>query len=207
MPLNGAVVVPLHTHHSSTAQEIQSHITVNLVQFVHIPAYSEMETLVSSTDKVKVRTTWMVEPASKWKLPVRVARALVTLGKGDVPYVRLINPGPTAVTMGKGTTVGLFERFDEANLAVVLPQEMDNANSDSTSTQLWTAIKDNQELESDQKKKLHQLLVEFKDIFPKTMETSVVLARYRIALTLKMPLPYDNILVGLPWQCKSNTGS
>lgn len=36
---NGTVVVPLHTHHSSTAQQIQSHITVNLVQSIHIPAY------------------------------------------------------------------------------------------------------------------------------------------------------------------------
>ena len=161
---NGAVIVPIHTHRSPTAQQIQSRITVNLVQTVHIPAYSEMETLVSSTDKAEVRTTWMVEPASNWKLPVRVARALVTLGKGDVP-VHLINPGPNAVTMVKGTTVGLLERFDEANLAAVLPQKMGNANSESMSNQLWTAIKDNQELESGQKMKLHHLLLEFKDIF------------------------------------------
>ena len=69
---------------------------------------------------------------------------------------------------------------------------------------IWTAIKDNQELETEQKKKLYQLLVEF---IPKKMETSVVLARYSIALTLEMPLSYANILVGLPQQCKSNTGS
>ena len=79
--------------------------------------------------------------------------------------VCLINPGPHAVTMAKGKMVGLLERFDEANLAAVLPQEMGNANLDSMSYQLWTAIKDNQELESEQKRKLHHLLVEFKGIF------------------------------------------
>ena len=158
---NGAVVVPLHTHHSPTEQQIQSCITVNLVQSVHIPAYSEMKTLISSTDKAEAGTTWMVEPASNWKQEVR---ALVTLGKGDVP-VCLINPGPTAITMVKGTTIRLLEIFDEANQAAVLPQEMGNDNSDSMSNQLWTAIKDNQELESEQKKKLHHILVEFKGIF------------------------------------------
>lgn len=121
-----------------------------------------METLVSSTAKVDVETTWMVEPVSNWKLPVRVARALVTLGQGDMP-VHFINTG-TIVPTSKGTTVGVLEAFHEANLTAIFPQQTEephaNADTHSMTNQLWIVIKDNHELEPEQKEKM----VKFKDI-------------------------------------------
>ena len=110
--------IDLELHSEQGRVEGMTRMHVACIATVDVPAYSELELVVETTEHAE--GTWLLEGVASDKLPVVVARAVVSPADGCV-VVRLINPTAEAVRVHRGTRLGQVERLpDSAVVSVVI---------------------------------------------------------------------------------------
>ena len=154
-----------------------SPITVSLVDTVRIPPESELEVMAHvHTDNhpkcTQLTQPCMLEQTPLKRLPVCVARALVTPSPAGVP-IRLLNPSAETVTVYKHTSVAIMEPIDSASISQVNtevspPAHRDDKSKVSNSKHLVLqelAFKKDGSLTHAQSKELLSFLLSYADIF------------------------------------------
>ncbi|KAL5460388.1 hypothetical protein EMCRGX_G033834 [Ephydatia muelleri] len=163
---NGKIVIPLT---SSDTVRKSPRMVVNLLQSVHIPPWSEIEVMAAGCGDVS-SGVWIVEPTTNGKLPVLVARTVATPQNGCIP-VRLLNLSSTSTKVSKGTTVGIMQAANEADIEVISNIRTQDSSPQVTSTPkelrdaLWSAVEANKDLKESEKEQLYHLLLAYKDTF------------------------------------------
>ena len=94
-----------------------SPLTVSLVDTLHISAASELEVMAHVTGTIPPQPC-LLEQAPQKRLPVMVARALVTPTAQEVP-IRVLNPSPETVTLYKGSSIATVEPIDSLSVSPV----------------------------------------------------------------------------------------
>ena len=113
---------------------------------------------------------WIMEPTTNGKLPVLVARTVATPQNGCIP-VRLLNLSSTSTKVSKGTTVGIMQAANEADIEVISNIRTQDSSPQVTSTPkelrdaLWSAVEANKDLKESEKEQLYHLLLAYKDTF------------------------------------------
>ena len=163
---NGKIVISLS---GSDTVGKSPRMVVNLLQSVHIPPRSEIEVMAAGCGDVS-SGVWIVEPTTNGKLPVLVARAVATPRNGCIP-VRLLNLSSTSTKVSKGTTVGIIQAANEADIEVISNVRTQDSSLQVTSTPkelrdaLWSAVEANKDLKESEKEQLYHLLLAYKDTF------------------------------------------
>ena len=163
---NGKIVISLS---GSDTVGKSPRMVVNLLQSVHIPPQSEIEVMAAGCGDVS-SGVWIVEPTTNGKLPVLVARAVATPRNGCIP-VRLLNLSSTSTKVSKGTTVGIIQAANEADIEVISNIRTQDSSPQVTSTPkelrdaLWSAVEANKDLKESEKEQLYHLLLAYKDTF------------------------------------------
>lgn len=163
---NGKIVISLS---GSDTVGKSPRMVVNLLQSVHIPPRSEIEVMAAGCGDVS-SGVWIVEPTTNGKLPVLVAQAVATPRNGCIP-VRLLNLSSTSTKVSKGTTVGIIQAANEADIEVISNVRTQDSSPQVTSTPkelrdaLWSAVEANKDLKESEKEQLYHLLLAYKDTF------------------------------------------
>ena len=113
LTLSDSTTVPLSSSKPSAAEQL----AVSVTQTIRIPASSELEILAHITGAAP-KHTYLLEQNPSKRLPVMVARALVTPTSPDIP-VRLINLASEDVTLFKGTHIATMEMLDHGQICHV----------------------------------------------------------------------------------------
>ena len=145
-------------------------ITVALVDTVRIPPACELEVLAcvpthNNLDPPLPAQPCILEQACTKKLPVCVARALVTPSSKGFP-VRLLNPGSETVVLYKHTSVATIEPISGTPVCPVSTAKPDQYKAPiSPSKQAMLRSLAESHLSSDQHRALQSVLVAYADVF------------------------------------------
>ena len=147
-------------------------LKVSLVESICIPATSELE-IMAHVSGLQGSQACLLEQAQYKRLPVRVARALVTPTVGGVP-VRLLNPAPHQVTIYKDTTIAIMEPVDSLSICSIPTESTSSTSIASPAVNVpqqtrerltHLAFSKSNTLSSTQSEQLFALLMSYGDIF------------------------------------------
>ena len=145
------VKVQLHDREQTTTP------TVSLVETHCVPSCSEME-IQAAVSPLLTEGDWLTESNMSVDSPVAVARAIVHPKGGQIP-VRILNTSKEAVTLYKGTKLGILEKpLEVATASVTRANAAKNVIEEMVSTC-------SEELTVAERDKLHRLLTRYRDIF------------------------------------------
>ena len=147
-------------------------LKVSLVESICIPATSELE-IMAHVSGLQGSQACLLEQAQYKRLPVRVARALVTPTVGGV-QVRLLNPAPHQVTIYKDTTIAIMEPVDSLSICSIPTESTSSTSIASPAVNVpqqtrerltHLAFSKSNTLSSTQSEQLFALLMSYGDIF------------------------------------------
>ena len=166
----GKLTLPLATPKTPTVNQC----AVVLPETICIPPSSELEVL-ACTNSALSEDSYLLEPNTSTRLPVRAVRALVTPTEMGV-VVRLLNPRPEAVKIHRNTTVGYLEPIDTITVTPVTqreqpPTDVNSTESPTKQATLWElANAASRGLSETEVQQLYLLLVSYSDLFAESPE-------------------------------------
>ena len=138
-------------------------IQVSLIERVHLPPYSEMET-TALTSCTTTNGTWLVEDKTDKRSTVMVARAMVSPTGQSIP-VRLFNPANTTIVIHAGTHIATMENVESPHNDVTVASVQPDI-SPFKQEMLEQMVRQSEEhLTDSQRKQLLQLLECYSDVF------------------------------------------
>ena len=130
---------------------------------VHIPPYSELETLAYANDFAGESGIWLVEDnlSTSKRLNSTVARAIVTPNNHIV--VRLINLANTPATIYKGTRIASLSRLPQSHVQV---SQVTTTPSLHKQDLLRSIAQSATTISDSEKEHFYSLLLSFSEVFP-----------------------------------------
>ena len=152
--------IPLNTH-----EHCRKHTPVYaiLADTVQVPAYSELEVMVSIPD-TNIGTSCVLE-ATDSKATVMVARALV-VPTNEITPIRLLNPYSEPTTIYKGCKIATLEEVDPVIPISAVTDKSSRTTTPDLNDALWDIVsRSATKLDDIQQQDLYKLLQQYRDVF------------------------------------------
>ena len=144
--------------------DLIQHSKVQIQSTIKVPAFSELEIMVNTVDKV-TEGTWVVEGCRAPKSEILIACAVMRPESAGFP-MRAMNPTGKEITLYKGHIAANFNRVLDSAVATVSEQKETNSST-IREQELLNIVKDCHHVgmtEAD-KQRFFKLLKQYSDIF------------------------------------------
>lgn len=156
----------------SSRTSVISQSSVALRETLHIPAFSEIETMADTHERLS-GGVWLLEGLRDRDLPVLVAGAVVAPvmgGENTCVPVRLVNPTSVEVKIHKGTKIAMIEQLDVSAVLAVTDETPPRQESPMVAKEkqemLWALVEQcGESLSEAEKRQAYHLFLAYADVF------------------------------------------